>query len=133
MYIAFYLHQALTILAAIVRITFQFPERRHVIDSLKEVTEDSNLGVLRKLARTLQILAGSVLRRPNIDWVTASEVKRQRKIYSLLGICATMLPSLVICIALGVSSFMFVKEFIYVLPIPGLWFVAPLIVYATSR
>jgi len=116
-----------------VRITFQFPERRHVIDSLKEVTEANNLGVLRKLARTFRILAGSVLRRPNIDWVTAGEVKRQRTIYSLSGICATMLPSLVICIALGVSSFMFVKEFIYVLPIPGLWIVAPLIVYATSR
>ena len=132
-YVAFSLHKALSILAAMVRITFQFPKREFLSGLLKGVKEDSNLGVLHKLTRTLQILTKSVLRRPNIDWVTASEVKRQRKIYSLPGIYATMLPSLVVCIALGVGCFMFVAGFIYVLPIIGLWFVAPLIVYATSR
>lgn len=132
-YVAFSLHRALSILAAMVRITFQFPEKRYVSDSLRGVKEASNLGLLRKLARTLRILAGSMLRRPNIDWVTASEVKRQSKMYSLSGIYVTMLPSLVICVALGVGCFALVEGFIYVLPILGLWFMAPLIVYATSR
>jgi len=131
-YVSFSLHKALSILAAMVRITFQFPESRYVSDSLREMKEASDLSLLRKLARTLRILVGSVLRRPDIDWVTASEVKRQRKIYSLPGVCAIMLPSLVICIALGVGCFMLVEGFIYVLPILGLWLVAPLIVYGTS-
>ena len=132
-YVAFSLHRALTVLTAAVRITFQFPEKRYVIDSLRRVKEATDLRILRKLVRTLQILAGSVLRRPNIDWVTASEVKKRRKIYSLPGICAIMLPSLVICVALGAGCFMHVDRLIYVLPILGLWIVAPLIVYATSR
>ena len=131
-YVSFSLHKALSILAAMVRITFQFPESRYVSDSLREMKEASDLSLLRKLARTLRILVGSVLRRPDIDWVTASEVKRQRKIYSLPGVCAIMLPSLVICIALGVGCFMLVEGFIYILPILGLWLVAPLIVYGTS-
>jgi len=97
------------------------------------VKEAQKLGFFQKLARTMRILAGSVLRRPNIDWVTAGEVKRKRKIYNLLGIYETMLPSLLICIVLGLGSFWLVKGFVYVLPILGLWFLAPLIVYATSR
>lgn len=132
-YVSFSLHKALSILTGMVRITFQFPERKYVSNSLKRVKEASNHSVLWKLARAMQMLVSSMLRRPNIDWVTASEVKRQKKIYSLPGICATMLPSLVICIALGVGCFMLVEGLIYVLPILGLWFMAPLIVYATSR
>lgn len=132
-YVAFSLHRALSILSAMVRITFQLPERRYLSDSLRRVKETGNPGALRKIAKTMRILAGSVLKRPNIDWVTASEVKKQRKIYSLPGIYTTMFPSLVVCTSLGVGYFMLVEKLIYVLPILGLWFVAPLIVYATSR
>jgi len=132
-YVAFSLHRALSILAAMVRITFQFPKKRDVEDSIRRVKETQKLGFFQKLARTMRILAGSVLRRPNIDWVTAGEVKRKRKIYNLQGIYETMLPSLLICIALGLGSFWLVKGFVYVLPVLGLWFLAPMIVYATSR
>jgi len=131
-YIAFSLHKALSIVVGMVHITFQFSGKQYISDSLREIKEDSNAGVPRKLARIVRIVAGSVFRRPNIDWVTASEVKMQREIYRLSGICATMFPSLVICIALGVGCFVLVEEVVYVLPILGLWFVAPLIVYATS-
>jgi hypothetical protein len=116
-----------------VRVTFQFPESGYVSDVLKEVKEAKNISVIRELVWNVRLLAGSMLRRPNIDWVTASEVKGQREIYTLSGICMTMLPSLVICVALGVGCLMFVEGLIYVLPILGLWLVAPLVVYATSR
>ncbi|TET65419.1 MAG: hypothetical protein E3J56_15640 [Candidatus Aminicenantes bacterium] len=132
-YLAFSLHRAFSIVAAMVRITFQFPERSYVHESLRRMKEAPNLGIIRKFLRTLQILAGSVLRRPRIDWVTASEVKRKRKIYSISGIYAVMFPSLVICLCLGVGCFMFVEEFIFVLPVLVLWFIAPWIVYVTSR
>lgn len=132
-YVAFSLHRAILILTAIVRISLQFPERNYVRDMLKRMKGLGNLGILRKLAMTLRILAKSVLRRPNIDWVTASEVKRQKKIYSLPGIYAAMLPSILICLALGVGCFLFVERLSYVLPVLGLWFAAPLIVCLTSK
>lgn len=132
-YLAFSLHRALTILAASLRITFQFPKKGYVSDSFKTMKESEELSVFQKLSRILRILTKSMLKHPNIDWVTASEVKRQKRIYGLAGIYSIMLPSLVVCIALAVGSVMFVKGLAFVLPILGLWFVAPLIVYATSR
>jgi len=138
-YVSFSLHRALSVLVAMVRVTFQFPESGYVSDVLRGVRglrstkKAGNIGILRELVENIRLLAGSVLRRPNIDWVTASEVKGQREIYTLSGICMTMLPSLVICVALGVVCLMFVEGLIYVLPILGLWLVAPLVVYATSR
>lgn len=131
-YASFSLHKALSILAAMVRITFQFPEEEYISDSLSKMKEASNLGVFRKATSTLRILIKSVFRHPNINWVTASEVRKQRKIYRLPGIFVIMLPSLVVCMVLGTGCFILVEELIYVLPILGLWFVAPLIVYITS-
>jgi hypothetical protein len=131
-YLAFTLHRAISILIAMVRITFQFPDREYVSVSMKEMEERKGLSVLRKSVKIFRILVGSVLRSPNIDWVTASEVKRRRKIYRLPGIITTMFPSLMICIALGVGAFIFINDSIYVLPVLVLWFLAPLIVYATS-
>lgn len=132
-YLAFSLHRALTILVAMLRITFKFPEKKYVSESLRTMKKTSHLGVFRRLVKICRILATSVLRRPSIDWVTASEVKRQRKIYSLSGIYTIMFPSIIVCIALGVGSVIFVNGWIYVLPILVVWFLAPLIVYVTSR
>ncbi len=132
-YASFSLHRALSILTAMFRVTFQFPERKYVKNSLRKLKEASNIGVFHKLAKGLWILIGSVLRRPDINWVTASQVKDQRKIYTFQGIWEVMLPSIVICTALSVGCFIFVDGLIYILPILGLWFVAPFIVYATSR
>jgi len=132
-YVSFSLHKALLILAAVVRVTFQFPERGYVSDVLGGVKEAKNIGVLRELVRNIRLLAGSIIRRPNIDWVTASEVKGQREIYTLPGICMTMFPSLVICLAVAGGCFIFAEGLIYVIPVLGLWLAAPLIVYATSR
>ena len=132
-YLAFSLHKAISIVTAVIHITFQFPERSDVRESIRRIKKASNLGTFRKGLRTLRIFTSSVLRRPRIDWVTASEVKRQKKIYSLSGIYAVMLPSLVICLSLGVGVFVFVEDFIFVIPPLVLWFIAPWIVYATSR
>ncbi len=132
-YLAFSLHRALSILAAMVHITFQFPKKGDVSKSLKAMRESDRLSVFQKLTRILMILTKSMLKRPNIDWITASEVKRQKRIYSLSGIYSIMSPSLMVCIALAVGSFLFVKGMAFILPILGLWFVAPVIVYATSR
>jgi len=131
-YLAFALHRAISILIAIVRITFQFPDREYVSVSIKEVEGGKGLSVLWKPVKIFRILVGSVLSRPNIDWVTASDMKRRRKIYRLPGIITVMFPSLMICIALGVGALIFVDDSIYVLPVLVLWLVAPLIVYATS-
>ena len=138
-YVSFSLHKALLILVAVVRVTFQFPERGYVsnvlrgVKELRGIKEANNIGVLRELVRNIRLLAGSMIRRPNIDWVTAGEVKGQREIYTLPGICMTMFPSLVICLAVAMGCFIFVEGLIYVIPVLGLWLVAPLIVYATSR
>ncbi len=132
-YLSFALHRALSVLFACFRITFQFPKKGYVYGSIKAMKEAAQYSGLQKLSRKLLILAKSILKRPNIDWVTASEVKRQREIYGLSGIYSIMLPSLVICVAMGMGSYLFVEELIYVLPIVGLWFLAPLIVFATSR
>jgi cyclic beta-1,2-glucan synthetase len=131
-YLAFTLQRAISILTAMVRITFQLPDREYVRESIKEVEGGKGLSVLRKSVKIFRILAGSVLRRPNIDWVTASDVKRRRKIYRLPGIITAMFPSLMMCIALGVGALIFVADSIYVLPFLVLWLMAPLIVYATS-
>jgi len=74
-----------------------------------------------------------ILHYPNIDWVTASEVKIKKEIYSFTGIYRTMLPSIVVSLILGLGCLVFVEGVMYVLPIIGLWLAAPLIVYATSR
>jgi len=132
-YLAFTLQKAISIVTAMIHITFQFPEISDLRESLKRTNETSNLRTLRKGLRTLRIFYKSTLRRPRIDWVTASEVKRQKKIYSLSGIYTVMFPSLVICLSLGVGCFMFVEDFIFVLLPLMLWFSAPWIVYATSR
>jgi len=133
LYLSFFLHRAFSIITAMIRITFQLPDRRDIHESLRKIKEASHLGTIRKDLRTLLILARSVLRRPGIDWVTAGEVKGQKKIYSLSGIYKVMFPSLVICVSLGVGCFMFVENFIFVLPPLALWFMAPWIVYATGR
>ena len=138
-YVSFSLHKALLILVAMVRVTFQFPERGYVsnvlrgVKELRGIKEANNIGVLRELVRNIRLLAGSMIRRPNIDWVTAGEVKGQREIYTLPGICMTMFPSLVICLAVAGGCFIFVEGLLYVIPVLGLWLAAPLIVYATSR
>jgi len=131
-YLAVALHRAVSILIAIVRITFRFPDMKYVSVSIKEVKGGKDLSVLRKFVRIFRILTESVLRRPNINWVTASEVKHRRKIYSLSGIYVAMLPSLLISVALCVGSLIFVDGSIYMLPVLVLWLAAPLIVYATS-
>ncbi|MFB0564185.1 MAG: hypothetical protein ACETWK_00730 [Candidatus Aminicenantaceae bacterium] len=132
-YLAFFLHRALSILTVLVRIAFQFPKMSKARESIRGMKEARDLGLLHKFLKALRILAESVLRRPKIDWITASEVKKQRKVYSLSGIYSIMFPSLVICLVLCVGCFMFVNEFFFVLSVLGLWFAAPLMVYATSR
>lgn len=131
-YLGFVLHRAISILIAMVRITFRFPDREYINVSIKELKRGKELSVFLKFIKILRILAGSLLRRPDIDWVTASETKRRRKIYRLSGICAAMLPSLLICIAIGIGSLFSVDDPIYVLPVLALWFMAPVIVFATS-
>lgn len=132
-YLSFALHRALSIFTAIFQITFQFPKKEYMSESLREKKKAWTHRGFKKFSRTFVILVKSGLRPPNIDWITASEVKKQRKIYSLAGIYSIMLPSLVICTAMGVGIYLFVEGLISMLPIIGLWFVAPLIVYATSR
>jgi len=132
-YLAFVLHRAISVLIAMVRITFQFPDREYINVSIKELKRGKEVGVLLKYVKIFRILAGSVLRRPDIDWVTASETKRRRRIYRLSGIYAAMFPSLLMCIALVTGSLFFVDDSIYVVPVLVLWLAAPLIVYATSR
>ena len=132
-YLSFYLHRALSILEAWVRITLQIPEGTYLADSLDKVKRDPGLSSYGKFKKILCILVTSILRKPNIDWVTASEVKIKKEIYSLTGICRTMLPSIVVSLILGLGCLVFVEGVMYVLPIVGLWLAAPLIVYATSR
>ncbi len=132
-YLSFYLHRALSILEAWVRITLQIPEGTYLADSLDKVKRDPGLSSYGKFKKILCILVTSILRKPNIDWVTAGEVKRKKEIYSLTGICRTMLPSIVVSLILGLGCLVFVEGVMYVLPIVGLWLAAPLIVYATSR
>ena len=132
-YLSFYLHRALSILEAWVRITLQIPEGTYLADSLDKVKRDPGLSSYGKFKKILCILVTSILRKPNIDWVTAGEVKRKKEIYSLTGICRTMLPSIVVSLILGLGCLVFVEGVMYVLPIIGLWLAAPLIVYATSR
>ena len=131
-YLSFSLHRAVSILTAMMSVTFQFPGRKSLSEILSRVKEAKNTSVFRKITKTLRLLIKSLLKSPNIEWVTAGEVKRQRKIYSLPGIYTLMLPSLLICIALGISSFLLIEGLIYVFPILGFWFLAPLIVYITS-
>jgi len=131
-YLSFYLHRALSILEAWVRITLQIPEGTYLADSLDKVKRDPGLSSYGKFKKILCILVTSILRKPNIDWVTASEVKIKKEIYSLTGICRTMLPSIVVSLILGLGCLVFVEGVMYVLPIIGLWLAAPLIVYAIS-
>lgn len=132
-YLSFYLHRALSILEASVRVTFRFPDRVSVTNAFQDIKKDGRFGSFERVIRTLKVIMTAIVRKPNIDWVTASEVRGKREIYSFTGICETMLPSIVVGVMLGLGCLVFSEGVAFTLSIVGLWLVAPFVVYFTSR